>query len=353
MSRPTSRTVVITGASAGIGRAIAQAYARRGDRIALLARGQAGLAAAERDCRELGADAVLALQCDVADGAAVDLAAEHAAAELGPVDIWVNNAMVSVFAPVWEITPAEYRRVTEVNYLGTVHGTLAALRQMRPRGQGTIVQVGSALAYRGIPLQAAYCASKHAIEGFVDSLRSELLHDCPGVRVTMVQLPAMNTPQFSWVRTRLPRHPQPVPPIFQPEVAARAVLWASEHAPRGVSVGGPTLRTRLANAIAPGLLDHYLARKGFDSQQTGEPVDRAHWHDNVDRPVDSEHDYGAHGVFDERAHKRSVALWAVTHKPAVAAAAVLTAAASTAPALRQLRGRQNGRWLGRYLRKMR
>jgi NAD(P)-dependent dehydrogenase (short-subunit alcohol dehydrogenase family) len=351
MSRPTSRTVVITGASAGIGRAIAQAYARRGDRIALLARGQAGLAAAERDCRALGAGAVLALQCDVADGAAVDLAAEHAAAELGPVDIWVNNAMVSVFAPAWEITPAEYQRVTEVTYLGTVHGTLAALRQMRPRGHGTIVQIGSALAYRGIPLQAPYCASKHAIEGFVDSLRSELLHDCPRIRVTMVQLPAVNTPQFSWVRTRLSRHPQPVPPIFQPEMAARAVLWASDHAPRELNVGGSTFKLRMANMLAPGLLDRYLARKGYNSQQTGEPVDRGHWHDNVDRPVDAEHDFGTHGIFDERAHKRSVALWAATHKPAVAVAAAITA---TTPALLHLVGRHNRRWqIGRYLRRTR
>jgi NAD(P)-dependent dehydrogenase (short-subunit alcohol dehydrogenase family) len=332
-----SRTVVITGGSAGVGRATAQAYARRGDRIALLARGQAGLAAAERECRELGAGAVLALQCDVADGAAVDLAAEHASAALGPVDVWVNNAMVSVFASAWEITAAEYRRVIEVNYLGSVHGTLAALRQMRPRGHGTIVQIGSALAFRGIPLQAPYCASKHAVEGFVESVRTELLRDCPGIRLTMVQLPALNTPQFSWVRTRLPRHPQPVPPIFQPEVAARAVVWASEHAPREVNVGVPTLKTRMANALAPGLLDRYLARKGYGAQQTGEPVDIGGWHDNVDRPVDAEHDFGAHGVFDNRARRTSLALWAVTHKPAVAALAALAATAATAstPALRR------------------
>jgi short-subunit dehydrogenase len=263
------------------------------------------------------------------------------AAELGPVDVWVNNAMVSVFAPAWEITAAEYRRVTEVNYLGTVHGTLAALRQMRPRGHGTIVEVGSALAYRGIPLQAPYCASKHAIEGFVESLRTELIHDCPDIRLTMVQLPALNTPQFSWVRTRLPRHPQPVPPIFQPEVAARAVLWASDHAPREVNVGLPTLKTRLANALAPGLVDRYLARKGYGSQQTGEPVDPEHWHDNIDKPMDAERDFGAHGAFDAKAHKHSMALWAVTHKPAVATAAAITAATASTPAIRQLLGRRN------------
>jgi NAD(P)-dependent dehydrogenase (short-subunit alcohol dehydrogenase family) len=337
-----SRTVVITGASAGIGRATAQAYARRGDRIALLARGQAGLAAAERECHDLGAERAMALQCDVADGAAVDMAAAHAAAELGPIDVWVNNAMVSVFAPAWEITPAEYRRVIEVNYLGAVFGTLAALRQMRPRGHGTIVEVGSALAYRGIPLQAPYCASKHAIEGFVESLRSELLHDCPDIRVTMVQLPAVNTPQFSWVRTRLPRHPQPVPPIFQPELAARAIVWASEHRPREVNVGFPTLKTRVANALAPGLLDRYLARKGYSSQMTGEPVHPDQWHDNIDKPMDAERDFGAHGVFDDRAQKWSPQLWAVTHKPAVATAAALTLATASMPALRHvLRGWRN------------
>lgn len=335
-----SRTVVITGASAGVGRATAQAYARRGDRLALLARGQAGLAAAERECHELGAERVLALQCDVSDGAAVDLAAEHVAAELGPVDVWVNNAMVSVFAPAWEITAEEYRRVTEVNYLGTVHGTLAALRQMRPRGHGSIVEVGSALAYRGIPLQAAYCATKHAIEGFVESLRAELLRDCPDIKVSMVQLPALNTPQFSWVRTRLPRHPQPVPPIFQPEVAARAIVWASDHRPREVNVGTPTLKTRIANALAPGLVDRYLARKGFDSQQTAEPVDRTRWHDNIDKPVDAERDFGAHGVFDDKAKKRSPELWAVTHKGTVAAAVAVAAATASAPAIRHLIGRR-------------
>ncbi len=325
-------TVVITGGSAGIGRAIARAYARRGDRVAVLARGQAGLAATERECHDLGAQSAMALQCDVSDGAAVEMAAEHLAARLGPVDVWVNNAMVSVFAPIWEITPAEYRRIIEVNFLGTVHGTLAALRQMRPRGHGRIVQVGSALAYRGIPLQAPYCASKHAIEGFVDSLRSELLHDSPGIRVTMVQLPAMNTPQFSWVRTRLPRHPQPVPPIFQPEIAAQAVLWAADHGPRELTVGGPTFQTRIANALTPGLLDRYLARKGYVSQQTGESVDLKRWFDNVDMPRDGEHDFGAHGVFDRDARGWSAALWAVTHKPTVAAAAGLAAAGVAAAA---------------------
>jgi hypothetical protein len=225
--------------------------------------------------------------------------------------------MVSVFAPVWEITAAEFRRVTEVTYLGTVHGTLAALRHMRPRRRGAIVQVGSALAYRGIPLQAAYCASKHAIQGFNDSLRAELLHEYPGITLSMVQLPAINTPQFSWVRTRLPRHPQPVPPIFQPEVAADAVVWAADHGVRELNVGGPTLRARIGDAIAPGLLDHLLARSGvgFDAQQTDTPIDRSTWRDNLDRPEDEERDRGAHGIFDDQAKDRSLELWAATHRP--------------------------------------
>ncbi|HEY2947123.1 MAG TPA: SDR family oxidoreductase [Micromonosporaceae bacterium] len=324
----TEQVVVVTGASAGVGRAVATAYARRGARLGLLARGAAGLAAAERDCRAFGAADVLAVECDVSDPAAVDAAAARVVATLGPPDVWVNNAMVSVFAPAWDIAPAEYRRVAEVNYLGTVNGTLAALRTMRPRRHGTIVQVGSALAYRGIPLQAPYCASKHAVQGFVDSLRAELLHDCPGVRVTMVQLPAVNTPQFSWVRTRLPRHPQPVPPIVQPEVAADAIVWAGAHAPRELNVGWPTLGTRLANAIAPGLLDRYLARTGYAAQQTGEPVDPRTRQDNVDKPLDAERDFGAHGVFDDRSSDRSVAVWAVTHKPLVTAVALASAGAA-------------------------
>jgi NAD(P)-dependent dehydrogenase (short-subunit alcohol dehydrogenase family) len=324
--------VVITGASAGVGRAVARAYAERGAHLVLIARGAAGLAGAEADCRELGAEGVLAVGCDVADAEAVDYAAQQAVEHYGSIDVWINDAMTSVFAPAWEITAAEYRRVSEVNYLGTVHGTLAALRHMRPRGQGTIVQIGSALAYRGIPLQAAYCASKHAIQGFVDSLRAELLHDCPGVRVTMVQLPAVNTPQFSWVRSRLPNHPQPVPPIFQPELAARAVLWAAEHAPHEVNVAGSALRARIADALVPGLLDRLLARTGYASQQTGEPVDPARRRDNLDKPIDDERDWGAHGVFDDQARERSPALWAVTHKPLLVAALGLIAASATAAA---------------------
>ncbi|SCL54586.1 SDR family oxidoreductase [Micromonospora chersina] len=314
-----TQRVVITGASAGVGRAVARAYAARGARLALLARGAAGLAAAERDCRRRGAAEVRTYQVDVADAGAVQRAADDVAHRYGGLDVWINDAMVSVFAPAWEITAAEFRRVTEVNYLGTVHGTLAALRHMRAHGRGAIVQVGSALAYRGIPLQSAYCASKHAVQGFNDSLRAELLHDCPGVKLSMVQLPAVNTPQFSWVRTRLPRHPQPVPPIFAPEVAARAVVWAADRGPRELNVGGPTWRARLGNVLFPGLLDRKLARDGYDSQQTDTPIDPATWRDNLDRPGDDERDRGAEGVFTDRARRHSAALWVSSHKPAVSA----------------------------------
>ncbi|GGQ54175.1 SDR family oxidoreductase [Couchioplanes azureus] len=317
-----SQNVVITGGSAGVGRAVAVAYARRGARVALLARGRAGLEGASLEVRAAGAADVRTYRVDVADAAAVQDAADDVAAAWGGIDVWVNDAMASVFAPAWEVSPAEYRRVTEVNYLGTVHGTLAALRHMRPAGRGAIVQIGSALAYRGIPLQAAYCASKHAIQGFNDSLRAELLHDGDRVKLSMVQLPAVNTPQFSWVRTRLPRHPQPVPPIYQPEVVARAVLWVADRGKREINVGGPTLKTRLGNIVAPAYLDRLLSqdKRGYQGQQTGEPVDLATWQDNVDKPVDEDRDFGAHGVFDAQSRTHSFALWATMHKPLVTAA---------------------------------
>ncbi|MFC4017514.1 SDR family oxidoreductase [Micromonospora sp. GCM10011542] len=317
-----TQTVVVTGASAGVGRAIAHEYAARGARLALLARGEAGLAAAERDCRRRGAADVRTYRVDVADAGAVQQAADDVVHHWGGIDVWINNAMVSVFAPAWEISAVEFRRVTEVNYLGTVHGSLAALRHMRAHGRGAIVQVGSALAYRGIPLQSAYCATKHAIQGFNDSLRAELLHDCPGVKLSMVQLPALNTPQFSWVRTRLPRHPQPVPPIFAPEVAAQAVAWAADHGTRELNVGGPTWRARLGDILIPGLLDRKLARDGYDSQQTGDEIDPATWRDNLDHPMDAERDRGAEGVFTDRARSRSAALWVGTHKPALSGVAL-------------------------------
>ncbi|GAA2194151.1 SDR family oxidoreductase [Micromonospora lupini] len=332
-----TQTVVVTGASAGVGRAVACAYAARGARLALLARGAAGLAAAERECLSLGAADVRVYQVDVADAGAVQQAADDVVHHWDGIDVWINNAMVSVFAPAWEIPAREFRQVTEVTYLGTVHGTLAALRHMRARGRGAIVQVGSALAYRGIPLQSAYCASKHAVQGFNDSLRAELLHDCPGVKLSMVQLPAVNTPQFSWVRTRLPRHPQPVPPIFAPEVAARAIVWAADRGTRELNVGGPTWQARLGDILFPGLLDHKLARDGYDSQQTGDEIDPATWRDNLDHPGDDDRDRGAAGIFGDQARRRSAALWVGTHKPAVSGLALAGVAMALTAVVRRLR----------------
>src|SRR6184192_4221127 len=263
--------IVITGASAGVGRATVQAFARRGAQLGLIARGPDGLEAARKEVEQLGGSA-LVFALDVANAEKVEEAAARVEEEFGPIEIWVNNAMVSVFSPVKEMTAEEFHRVTEVTYLGVVYGTLAALRRMLPRDRGSIVQVGSALAYRGIPLQAAYCGAKHAIQGFTESLRCELLHDKSNVRVTMVQLPAMNTPQFDWVKSRLPRQPQPVPPIYEPEIAADAIVWAAAHRRRELSVGGPTVTAIWANKIASGVFDRYLARSGYDSQQTDQPV---------------------------------------------------------------------------------
>lgn len=307
-NRKPEEVVVVTGASAGVGRATARAFARQGARIGLLARGRAGLEGAKRDVELLGGKA-LVVPVDVADAAAVEAAAAQVEAEFGPIDIWVNNAMCSVFSPIHEMTPDEFKRVTEVTYLGVVYGSLAALKRMRPRNSGTIVQVGSALAYRGIPLQSAYCAAKHAIQGFCDSLRCELIHDKSKVRVVMVQMPALNTPQFSWVKSRLPRQPQPVPPIFQPEVAADAILYAGHNNRREIYVGLPTVEAIIGNKIAPALLDHYLGATGYASQQTADPVspDRRN---NLWEAVDEERDHGARGSFTSRAERQSIQLWA-------------------------------------------
>jgi NAD(P)-dependent dehydrogenase (short-subunit alcohol dehydrogenase family) len=309
-------TVVITGASAGVGRAVARAFAREGARLGLVAHGAEGLEGAKREVEAIGGEA-LPIPTDVADASQVEEAASRVEEAFGAIDVWVNNAMVSVFAPFSEITAEEYRRVTEVTYLGTVYGTMAAVRRMLPRDRGSIVQVGSALAYRAIPLQSAYCGAKHAIEGFSESLRCELLHERSNVLVTMVQLPALNTPQFDVVRSKLPRRPQPVPPVYQPEVAAQAVLWAARHRRREVWVGGSTVVVLTGNKLAAGLGDRYLARTGYDSQQTQEsaPADSA---DNLWEPIAGDH--GAHGRFDSVARRSCAQLWLNSRRWHLAAA---------------------------------
>jgi NAD(P)-dependent dehydrogenase (short-subunit alcohol dehydrogenase family) len=314
-------TVVITGASAGLGRATAREFGRRGAQVGLLARGIDGLQAAKREIESLGGRA-LVLPTDVADAEAVEQAAAAVEEQFGPIDIWVNNAMASVFSPVREMRPEEYKRVTEVTYLGVVYGTLAALKRMLSRNRGMIVQVGSALVYRSIPLQSAYCAAKHAIAGFTDSLRCELIHDKSKVQLTMVQMPALNTPQFGWVKSRLQRKAKPVPPIFQPEVGARAIYWAAHHRRRELYVGWPTVEAIGGNKLAPGILDHYLGRTGFDSQQTSEPEDPLR-PDNLWEPVGGDH--GAHGSFDECAHETSWELRAAFDRVWIAGLAIVAA----------------------------
>jgi NAD(P)-dependent dehydrogenase (short-subunit alcohol dehydrogenase family) len=315
------KVVVVTGASSGVGRATVRELARRGARLGLIARGVDGLAGARADVEAAGSRA-LAVPTDIADATQVEAAAELIERELGTIDVWVNDAMTSVFAPFWQIEAEEYRRTTEVTYLGAVYGTMAAVRRMRARNAGTIVQVGSALAYRGIPLQSAYCGAKHAMQGFTESLRCELLHEKSNVKITMVQLPAINTPQFDVVRSRLPRKAQPVPPIYQPEVAARAIAWAAEgHDRREVWVGGSTAITIAGNKFAAGLGDRYLGHTGFDSQQTKEHADPGR-PDNLFEPIPG--DRGAHGRFDDRAHRRSLQLFvAVRRRTLLAAAGVM------------------------------
>jgi short-subunit dehydrogenase len=322
--RRDSEVVAVTGASAGVGRAIAHAFARRGARIALIARDEAGLEQARDEVRALGGEAIV-LPADVAEFEQVDAAARAAEERLGPLDVWVNDAMATILAPLHETTAAQFERATRVTYLGTVHGTMAALARMRARDRGTIVQVGSALSYRAIPLQAAYCGAKFAIRGFTDSVRTELLHERSGVWITMVQLPAVNTPQFEWCETRMPRHPQPVRPIFQPEIPAEGVYYAAHHRRRELYVGTSTLKAILAQKLVPRLADAYLARTGYDSQQMPDEPVAADRPSNLFEPVAGV--AATHGRFDDSAKTRSPQLWATTHR------GVLTAAATAAAGL--------------------
>jgi NAD(P)-dependent dehydrogenase (short-subunit alcohol dehydrogenase family) len=318
------KVVAVTGASAGVGRATVRRFAREGARIGLIARGEDRLRAAAAEVEELGGSA-LVLPADVADAQSIEAAAATIEDELGPLDVWVNNAMATVFAPVRNTTTEEFKRATEVTYLGAVWGTMAALRRMQPRDRGTIVQVGSALAYRSVPLQAAYCGAKSALRGFTESLRTELLHEGSIVHLTMVELPALNTPQFSWSRAKMPRQPQPVPPIFQPEVAAEAIFYAATHRRRELVVGWPAVKAVCGERVAPGLLDHYLARNGYDAQQTDEPLngDRE---GNLFDPVAG--DFAAHGEFDDRSKPRSLLFEVDRRRGPIAAVVGLGAAAA-------------------------
>lgn len=315
----SSPCVVITGSSGGIGRAAAIAFAKRGYRVGLLARGRDGLDGACRDVEEAGG-VCLAIETDVADYAQVEAAAERIERELGPIDVWVNNAMATIFCSFENISPEDFERATQVTYLGAVWGTKAALKRMKPRNRGVIVQVGSALAYRSIPLQAPYCGAKSALRGFTDSLRSELIHDKSDVHITMVQLSAFNTPQFDWGRTCLQKKPQPVPPIFQPELAAESIVWAAEHRRRELWVGSPAVKAILGTRIVPGLLDRMLARKAYSGQKDEQPVSPAR-EDNLYQPVSGDH--GAHGRFDDRARRTSLQYWLTTNRWTVASGAAV------------------------------
>lgn len=324
MDKTKSQVAVVTGGTAGIGRATVREFARNGFDVAILARGQDGLEGAKKDVEELGRRA-LAIPTDVADWKAVETAADQVEREFGPIDVWVNNAFAGIFSRFMDVTPEEYGRVTQVTYLGQVNGTRAALKRMLPRGRGKVVLVGSALAYRGIPLQSAYCGAKHAIQGFIDSVRSELLHDKTDVTITMVQLPGVNTPQFDWIRAKLPGRPRPVGKVYQPEVAARAIYFAAHTDRKEVEVGMPAVEAIWGNKVASSALDHYLAATGFKSQQDPQPVspDRK---DNLFEPVPGDH--GAHGRFDDEAVDSSAELWTNMHKKQLGLAVLGAAAAA-------------------------
>ena len=324
----------MTGASGGVGRAVAHEFARHGAAVALLARGERGLREAAREVEELGGRA-LVLPTDVADHEQVDAAAVAAEEQLGPIDVWVNDAMSTVFAPFAQTDPDEFARATEVTYLGTVYGTMAALRRMIPRDRGKVVQVGSALSYRAIPLQAAYCGAKFAIRGFTDSIRTELLHSHSAVRITMVQMPGLNTPQFNWCRCKLPRHPKPVPPIYQPQVAAEAVYWAAHHHRRELWVGYSAVQAIVGTMLAPSIADRYLARKGFDSQLVQDMPIEGERAGNLFAPVERE--ASTRGIFDDLAKSSSPALWTAMHRRQIAGG-VGAIAAAAAVAMRRGRG---------------
>jgi short-subunit dehydrogenase len=344
MSNQATEVVAITGASAGVGRATARAFAKRGASIGLIARGKEGLEAARLEVEELGGQAIV-LPTDVAHQEQVEEAASRLESAFGPIDTWINCAMVTVMAPIKETTGEEFKRVTEVNYLGYVYGTKAALDRMIPRDRGTIVQVSSALAFRAIPLQAAYCATKHAVKGFTESLRTELLHDDSNVHLTMVHMPALNTPQFDWSRCKLPNKPQPVPPIYQPEVAADAIVWSADHRRREITVGRSAVQAIYGNRVAPGLADRYLAKNGYESQQTDQPIaaDRA---DVLWEPADR--DFGAHGSFDDRALSSSWQLKANEHRGLVALGAAAIAGVAVA-VMNQNHGQEEASWWRRLL----
>lgn len=335
MPESTPKTVVITGASAGLGRAIAHQFAKRGHKLALLARNPVALQAAVAECLTLGSPLALAIPTDVSDPNAVEAAASQTERELGPIDMWVNNAMVSVFSPINEMTPEDFRRVTDVTYLGTVHGTLAAYRRMLPRDRGTVVQIGSALAYRSIPLQSAYCAAKHAINGFTDSLRCELHHDHSNIQLTAVHMPAMNTPQFGWVKSRLPHNGQPVPPIFDPELAAEVVVAAglAKTPRREYWVGTPTVAAIVGQKFIPGLLDRYLGKTGYTSQQIETEPRDPDTPDNLYHFVPGTH--SARGKFTDRSSTHSPAIAVSLHRNLFALGATLALAAGVTTLIRR------------------